>query len=128
MKKKLEITPQEAFDIALNGVLKQGRRSYDSVAEDCLYDDGLGARCAVGHIVAAKIPGVKLEEGVSEWAALSRLGIRCDLSGIDGVFSDLQAIHDSENYLFDSDEEYIEHFRAEMRKFAENHDLEYKEA
>lgn len=128
---KLDISHQEAFDIALNGVLRQGRRSYDACSGECMYDDGLGARCAVGHVVAAKFPDVKLNEGVSAVCAFREAGIEVKEFMLDNLIS-LQSIHDAEMYFSDEDqcvdEDYIKHFRVEMREYAENHGLEYKEA
>lgn len=44
------MTPQEIFDTALNGVIKQGRKSVNQDG-DCAYLSVEGMRCGVGHLV-----------------------------------------------------------------------------
>lgn len=44
-------TRQEAFDIMVSGLIKQGKPSYDIQTLSCMYDNGAGQKCAVGILI-----------------------------------------------------------------------------
>lgn len=44
-------TRQEAFDIMVSGLIKQGKPSYDIQTMNCMYDNGAGQKCAVGMLI-----------------------------------------------------------------------------
>jgi len=131
MKHLIDIGKQEAFDIALNGVIAQGRRSFDEYNDACVYNDKMGGRCAIKHIVENKLPGIALSEGSIASAALGYASIEVSDREMISFFEDLQSIHDAETFFQSEerpDEEYIRHFKDQMRSFAGQCGLEYKEA
>lgn len=113
-------TDQEAFDISVNGVIKQGRQSESNAM--CVYRNKNGMKCAAGHLIPDE-----LYTAVFEGNAWSRLlldyPILTTLAKSDLV-RDLQSAHD--NWAGQT-VYFIDHFKIEARKIAERHNLIYTE-
>ena len=121
----LDLTEQQTFDFAFEGVVAQGCRSFDPDLGICQYNYGQ-MHCAVGHIVSKALPEAaqRLMEGVGIAGALQSAGIKASWPSI-SFMSDLQTIHDADGQSFVSDEDYVRYYIKEMRLFAVQHGLEF---
>lgn len=88
-------TNQEAFDIAVRGVLGQGRASVDQEGYGCLYRGPNGLKCAAGWIVPDELYQPEFDTSVNPmWDHIVRG--RPDLQALAdvGLVLDLQKAHD----------------------------------
>lgn len=113
---KIDLTKQEMFDIAYNGIVNQGKPGIDS-GGDCVYQGPDGSMCAVGLIFDAHgIGGLRnLEGDVLEAASALDL----DLTGEQIDFMDsMQTAHDSAAQTGDI-LGFMDRFRFNMSMMAE---------
>jgi hypothetical protein len=123
------VTNQEAFTLAVKGIIAQGKPGYDADEAGCRYRAPDGSKCAVGMIIpddqySPNIEGAPIFALVKgghcrpEWHAIPAL------AGLDvKLLRDLQAAHDDE-YYHDDDEAFLDHFIKEARKIAAEYDLD----
>jgi len=119
----------KVFNIAAIGILTQGKKSY---AGRCVYNDGAGSYCAVGHLAKDKFEYGGKYEGTSlsdlDWLAMedqinyhdtfaNLLHEACGASTHDdyAFLNRLQKIHD----LYD-----VVDWPSALRSFATVHDLD----
>lgn len=114
------MTPQEIFNKAYLGVLRQGKLSQD-VEGVCLYRAPRGLKCAVGHLLTdAEAEGLDDRNSPLGTVSLMRSSRASQLPGyfkanLD-LLQDLQEAHDG-SYS-------IAHFRDRCALVAEDHKLE----
>jgi hypothetical protein len=110
------MTEQEAFNIALAALRKQGCRGYNKHRSMCMYITPDGKRCAVGHLLSDGelqsiiSPGLEVDEiGHESMPSLRGLSL--------SFLCDLQEAHDNSEDWAD--------FEPNMQKLAEKYGLEY---
>ena len=54
-------TRQEAFDVMVSGLIKQGKPSYDIQTMGCMYNNHDGQKCAVGMLIPDEFYSPTLE-------------------------------------------------------------------
>lgn len=126
------MTPQEAFDKAVYGVIAQGRPSAKIDEQGrlrCLYRSPDGCKCAAGHVLTCEDDLAAADETYG-WNCKSVAAMARD-AGTDAVLLvHLQCAHDgaAELSYIDMDEafdceEFLKEFRRRANKVAEFHGL-----
>lgn len=96
-------TRQEVFDQAVEGMLKQGKRSYDRFTSTCMYRfDGL--KCAAGFLIADEEYSQEFES--CNWSALLAKGLVP--SNHYELISSLQLVHDETRDVDFNSEEMLD--------------------
>lgn len=83
-----DLTPQQVFDISAKHLLTQSEKSMD-FAGACLYDNGMGEKCAAGVFLTGDVSDY---EGMG-WYDLVNSGV-APPNNID-IISSLQEVHDT---------------------------------
>ncbi len=133
-------TKQEIFDTVVTKLLEQGKACY-SLDFDCVYRDGKGNKCAVGHLIRddmydADIEGLTVgclrREPATRSHHVSMFRRILIGSGIDvddeetvKLVELLQFAHDAMNDDLHGDE-FTKAFLQQCRGIARNHGLEWK--
>ena len=118
------MTPQEMFDTALNGVLRQGGPSVDKKG-NCLYRRANGRRCAAGWILPDEV--VADYEGYS----VDCIPLPEPFTSHRSLLLSIQSAHDVAATLYKDDElfqeQFQERFKDNMYRIAEQYGLEFKQ-
>jgi hypothetical protein len=125
------MTPQEIFDKAYIGVVKQGKKSINAVS-DCAYYVGKNLRCGVGHLLS--------ESAAKAFDSCARRDLETDIESIlDAKASkyigpwmeenrelivDVQRAHDN---VSDFSSAFVEFFKSNMKSVAEKHKMNVSE-
>jgi hypothetical protein len=118
------MTNQEAFDIAVKGVIAQGKAAYNPYHEDCYYRSPDGSKCAIGMIIPDDQYSPDIE-GTGP-RALLRINSVWHIPALDdpsaGMLEALQDAHDGvarEVPMVD----FVSAFISNARDVARDHDL-----
>lgn len=65
------MTPQEIFDAAAIGVIKQGRASVSGPGGKCLYRGPDGTKCAAGHLIPDEVYDCRMDDGETSFTDVS---------------------------------------------------------
>lgn len=116
---------QEAFDKALIGIYAQGGPSLTPMSGSCAMNGSYNRHCAIGHLLPhelnARIDTTSGYSGVRN-GIVQQLLPKWIVDDLD-FYSDLQCIHDA----YHGEENFMDIFLAEMRKFAEKMGLVFNE-
>lgn len=115
-------TNQEAFDIALNGILQQGGPSLDKENVNCMYRSHQGRKCAIGWL----IPDDKYNPDFEKKGIFNDIvsNTMRELGYNDINFlTNLQHCHDCCKF----GNKFISSFKSEMKELATNYGLHFNE-
>jgi hypothetical protein len=125
-------TRQEAFDVMVSGLIKQGKPSYDIQTMGCMYDNGAGQKCAVGMLIPDEVYSPTLEgcgvlslaykAGKGNWKTKHLL----NKMNHDTLFA-VQKTHDMSVtfYREEGTEKWIDHIKKEYKALAFKLGLEW---
>lgn len=137
------LTLQQCFDKAYLGVVRQGRPSRSSVAENgCLYRGPENTKCAVGHLILDEHLGTLVEDnpacpmGPEHWPSIDlwlenlkggSLVLVQALKNSDVPFEALTMLHDLQNAHDRSEYQtpaiFLREFKERAATVAKNHKL-----
>jgi len=115
-------TNQEAFDLVVEKLVKQGKPSVENGGTDfvtCLYQDSEGNRCAAGHLIPDDLIGKACQIG-DAWRCLSHF--HDEFSKIvesNGFVARLQLAHDlpAQNEILFWRRDWVDHMRTLAEAF-----------
>lgn len=120
------MTPQEIFDKAVDGMLKQGEQSYDR-DQGCVYRHPSGLKCAVGHLISDDIYDPEMDNRVGS-TSIREIVVAFPVlphwmrDNVD-LLTELQEVHDS-NRSWAADGPTLD-MRSELRDVAALHGLTF---
>lgn len=120
------MTPQDIFNTAVIGVLKQGEPSIDLGIGKCLYRGEGGLKCAAGFLIDDELA----KEGDVKGCSFHRLRHMFDeevpehLKENEELVSDLQSAHDGVSQPNIGSDTFIVRFWEKAKKIAAKHELD----
>jgi hypothetical protein len=117
-------TAQEIFDIAVSGVINQGRPSL-SDSGSCSYRGTDGTKCAAGFLIPDDVYKPSME-GFS-WSSLSTQNKFSHLYEFKDLISALQDCHDWRPKIYDNDDSVwsLDKFKQSAKKLSIEYDLKW---
>lgn len=114
------MTPQEAFDTAVLGTIRQGRGSYSFGS--CRYRGPDGARCAIGHLIPDRLYDPEMEYTSAGGALANWPDLAEHFKDVPGELLDsLQGAHDGACHADD----FVSDFIRQTREIADEYHLTY---
>jgi hypothetical protein len=118
------MTPQEIFDKAVGGIVKQGKPGFDYSRGVCSFYTRDGAKCAVGQLIPDQL--------AQQWEAAPEPFNTLLFESYPELFqhrefiNDIRLSHDRVAVNTHHPHEFMEEYLHQMKKLAKRHNLEFK--